>query len=196
MPAQLCAGRDAGAGARSVQRTVRRGIRHQGEKKEDRGDEQQEADELVQPPVAARRVSPGEWIHRGVLALPHTPAPARPDAGCRVPLGTPGDAGWKMRESRQSRGIMTKSARPHQLNLPDVPCWVRVSTPSQCSRPETALTGSVAQVMQVTHDRGGSKAVDAKKVPASVLKPAAEPLQGKQPGEEGKNCAEQAGKCG
>ncbi len=71
--------------AGGVQRAVRRGIRHQGEEKEDRGDEQQEADQFVQPPVAARRVSPGEWIHRGVLALPRTPAPARPDAAAACP---------------------------------------------------------------------------------------------------------------
>jgi len=94
----------------------------------------------------------------------------------------------EMRESRQSKGIMTKTARPHQLDF--------ARCPLLGTGLKTALSRSVAQVMQVTHHRSGSKAVDAKKVPASVLKPSAEPFQGKKPGEEGENCAQQAGKCG
>src|SRR5208282_2210060 len=46
---------------------------------------------------------------------------------CRVPSGTPGDACWKMRESRQSRGIMPNPPARTNWILPDVPCWVRAS---------------------------------------------------------------------
>jgi len=57
-------------------------------------------------------------------------------------------------------------------------------------------SGLVAQVMQIAYGRSRNKAVDAKKVPASALKPSAEPLQCNKPSEKGKNCTEQARKCG
>jgi len=111
-----------------------------------------------------------------------------------------------MRESRQSKGIMTKPARPNQLHF--VACLL-LGTGLSASRrlvfePTSPLVAalysalqipeSVAQVMQIAYGRSGNQAVDAKEVPSSALKPPAEPLQRKKPGEKGEKRAQQARK--
>src|ERR1019366_4691267 len=85
-PIQLWAGLEAG-GVAAVFRRIERRIRYQCEDKEDREDQHQEADQLIEPPVGRRSKSARSDCHVGVRPCHGTTSLARTHAACSVQRG-------------------------------------------------------------------------------------------------------------